>query len=190
MDTLKAILSRHSYRGKYLDNPVPRYDLKKIMEAGLAAPSGCNKHTTSLIAVDDKGILEKLRRVMNFNIGKNAPSIICVLSQEIHAYRGACYKVQDYSAAVENMLLTCVELGYASCWVEGYLKDDKNIGRKMADILKVPKEYELVCILPIGVAADSVREVKKKGFCERAWFNGFNENYEQQNIFDGHKYNI
>ena len=53
MDTMKTILARHSYRGKYLPAPVPREHLQMIMEAGLAAPSGCNKQTTSLIAVDD-----------------------------------------------------------------------------------------------------------------------------------------
>lgn len=53
MNVFEAINSRRSYRGKFKDTPVPREDLVKIMEAGLAAPSGCNKQTTSLIAVDD-----------------------------------------------------------------------------------------------------------------------------------------
>ena len=39
----ELILARHSYRGKYRPDPVPREDLTAIMEAGLAAPSGCNK---------------------------------------------------------------------------------------------------------------------------------------------------
>ncbi len=43
------ILKRRSYRGKYKDVKVPREHLTAIMEAGLAAPSGCNKQTTSLI---------------------------------------------------------------------------------------------------------------------------------------------
>ena len=50
---IKLILSRRSYRGTFSPDPVPREDLEKIMEAGLAAPSGCNKQTTSLIAADD-----------------------------------------------------------------------------------------------------------------------------------------
>ena len=53
MDMIKTINERTSYRGKYKETPVPREDLCTIMEAGLAAPSGCNKQTTSLIAVDD-----------------------------------------------------------------------------------------------------------------------------------------
>lgn len=33
-------MTRRSYRGKYKNQPVPREDLQKILEAGLAAPSG------------------------------------------------------------------------------------------------------------------------------------------------------
>ena len=32
------------------------------------------------------------------------------LTQRINAYRDICFAVQDYSAAIENMLLTIVEL--------------------------------------------------------------------------------
>ena len=52
MDVLEAIEARKSYRGKYKPTPVPREHLRTIMEAGLAAPSGCNKQTTSLIAIE------------------------------------------------------------------------------------------------------------------------------------------
>ena len=61
MDVTEAILGRRSYRGKYKNIPVPRGDLIKIMEAGLAAPSGCNRQTTSLIAVDDPEVLASRR---------------------------------------------------------------------------------------------------------------------------------
>ncbi|MEE3417441.1 MAG: nitroreductase family protein [Prevotella sp.] len=53
MSVIEIIKNRHSYRGVYKDDKVPREDLVTIMEAGLAAPSGCNKQTTSLICVDD-----------------------------------------------------------------------------------------------------------------------------------------
>ena len=55
MDILDVIKNRTSYRGKYKSTPVPKDDLIKILEAGAAAPSGCNKQTTSFIAVDDSG---------------------------------------------------------------------------------------------------------------------------------------
>lgn len=173
MNILSIINNRRSYRGTYKSTPVPREDLRKIMEAGLAAPSGCNKQTTSLIAVDDKEVLSELMGVIDPPVAETAPAAICVLTQRINAYRDKCFAVQDYSAAIENMLLMITALGYESCWYEGHITDDDRICDKMAEILGVPEGYELVCLLPVGVAADEVKAPKKRAFEERAWFNGF-----------------
>jgi len=173
MMTLDAIKNRTSYRGTYANIAVPRKDLIKIMEAGLSAPSGCNKQSTSLIAVDDIDLLYKLHDVISPPVAKTASAMICVLSQKIIAYRDRCFNVQDYSAAIQNMLLAVVTLGYQSCWYEGHITDSDKIGRKMADILNVPEEYDLVCFLPIGIASQSLTHVDKKPFEKRAWFNGF-----------------
>ena len=181
MNMIERILDRKSYRGRYEDTPVSREDLIRIMEAGLAAPSGCNKQTTSLIAVDDPIVLEKLKAVIDPPAGATAPAMICVLTQKIDAYRDRCFQVQDYSAAIENMLLAICELGYESCWYEGHITDEDKIGRKMADILGVPQEYDLVCFLPVGKPAQALRpSPRKKPFEERAWFNGFQKKEGEQ----------
>ena len=176
MPTLTTILSRTSYRGKYTPDPVPREHLQQLLEAGIAAPSGCNKQTTSLIAVDDPDLLRQLNALTESPIGQTATAMILVLTRRIIAYRDRTYFVQDYAAAIENILLAAVSLGYESCWVEGQVTDEDNIGRKMSDVLGVPAEYELVCYLPIGKAAEPTRRPKKKPFSERAWFNGFGKN--------------
>ena len=173
MSILDVISSRHSYRGGYEQTPVPREDLVKIMQAGLEAPSGCNKQTTSLIAVDEPAILEKLHAVITPPVGETAPAMICVLTQRVYAYRDKCFATQDYSAAIENMLLAIKELGYESCWIEGHITDDDRIGYQMAQILGVPDAYELVCFLPVGIAKEKPVGPRKKEFSERAWFNGF-----------------
>ncbi|MCL2357865.1 MAG: nitroreductase family protein [Defluviitaleaceae bacterium] len=173
MTASDAIKNRTSYRGKYENKKVPREDLIKIAEAGLAAPSGCNKPTTSLIVVGDADLLRKLRDVIKPPAAETAPAIICVLTQKIIAYRDRCFNVQDYSAAIQNMLLAAVELGYQSCWYEGHITDADMIGRKMAKILGVPEDYELVCFLPIGTASQSSAYADKKPFEKRVWFNGF-----------------
>lgn len=173
MNILELINSRHSYRGEYENTPVPREDLIKIMQAGLAAPSGCNKQTTSLIAVDEPSVLEKLHQVIVPPVGETAPSMICVLTQRIYAYRDKCFAVQDYSAAIENMLLAIVELGYQSCWYEGHITGEDRIGYQMAQILGVSDDYELICFLPVGIAKSAPVLPEKKDFEQRAWFNAF-----------------
>ena len=134
MNTFEALTGRYSYRGIYQNAPVPREDLERIMQAGLDAPSGCNKQTTSLITVDDTEVLAKLQEIVPK--GKNAPAMICVLTRKIIAY-------------VDR------------------------IGDKMAVILGVPEDYELVAVLPVGIPAEETIRVAKKSFAERAWFNGF-----------------
>ena len=170
---LDTILRRRSYRGKYKPERVPREHLKAIMEAGLAAPSGCNKQTTSLIAVDDEVVLEKLKAAIDPPVGETAPSIISVLTRRINAYRDRCFATQDYAAAIENMLLAINAMGYQSCWYEGHITDADRIGDRLAKILGVPDEYELVCILPVGIAEDKPSAPGKEPFECRAWFNGF-----------------
>lgn len=173
MSAIDIINKRHSYRGDYKEIPVPREDLVKILEAGLAAPSGCNKQTTSLIAVDDPEVMKKLYEIIKPSVKTPAPAMICVLTQRIIAYADRCYAVHDYSAAIENMLLAIVELGYESCWYEGKATGDDRIGYRMAQVLGVPDDYELICFLPVGVAENAPVEPKKKAFDERAWFNKF-----------------
>ena len=163
MDIFDAINNRKSYRGRYKDIPVPKADLIKILEAGTAAPSGCNKQTTSFIAVDDKRLL-------------TAPAFILVLTQKIYAYRDKCFNIQDYSAAIENMLLAIKGLGYESCWYEGHITDDDDIAGKIAHHMGIPDEYRIVCILPVGIPEEEPKKTAKQPFEGRVWFNGFGGN--------------
>lgn len=175
MQTLDAIIARRSYRGKYLPDPVPREHLIAIMEAGLRAPSGCNKQTVNLIAVDDPEVLAKLHAVIDPPIGTTAPAMICVLTRPIVAYRDRIFNVQDYAAAIENMLLAIADLGYESCWIEGHVTDVDRIGDQMARILGVPEEYELVCFLPVGRGAEDVKLPRKLPLESRYSFNAFDK---------------
>lgn len=168
---LNTIASRHSYRGGYIAEPVPRKDLEAIAAAGINAPSGCNKQTTELIIVDDIEVLNDLKALIDPPVAQTAPAMIVVLTKRINAYRDKCYATQDYSAAIENMLLAAVELGYQSCWYEGHITDDDRICDKIASLMGVPDDMDVVCILPVGKAADDVHGPSKKPFSERVSFN-------------------
>ena len=176
VDFFDAMSARHSYRGDFLPDPVPREDLVRIAEAGVAAPSGCNKQTTSFVIVDDPEVLAHLREEIRPPLKReNAPAAICVLTQRINAYRDKCFAVQDYSAAIENMLLAITALGYASCWYEGHITDDDRICDRMARVLGVPEGYDLVCYLPVGRPVHVPRGPQKKDLSERVWFNAVSE---------------
>ena len=172
METMKA---RHSYRGAFVQEPVPREDLIAIANAGINAPSGCNKQTSELVIVDDKEMLEKVKALIDPPVANTAPAMIVVLSKRINAYRDKCFATQDYSAAIENMLLAIVELGYQSCWYEGHITDDDRICDRIAEALGVPADLGVVCILPVGKALEECKVPPKKAFEERVSFNRFGE---------------
>jgi len=172
MNTLQAIQERYSYRKQYKPDPVPREHLRTILEAGMAAPSGCNTQTTSMIAVDDPALVKEIGSMLKAGFG-SAPAGICVITQGIVAYDDVTLNVQDYSAAIENMLLAVTELGYASCWVEGQVAGDEKVSGTIARLLGVPEEYAVVAYLPVGIPAQESTRAQKKPFEQRCWFNGF-----------------
>ena len=162
---VNTISTRHSYRGKFLQEDVPEEDLITI--------AGCNKQTTDVIIVNDPEVLARVKAQIAPPVAETAPALIVVLTRRINAYRDRCFAVQDYSAAVENMLLTIVELGYQSCWYEGHITDDDRICDRIAAVLNVPKDYDVICILPVGKAADEFHAPDKKPFAERVHFNSW-----------------
>lgn len=172
MDAMKAIRERKSYRGIFLDTPVPREDLREIVEAGFLAPSGCNTQTAKFIAVDDPKLAKELAEIYGFDWAKTAPAAILILSQRIQARNGAFYHVEDFSAAAENILLAVTAKGYATTWIQGQIDHDRK-AEKMAELLGVPEEMTVEVYLPIGIPAQEVHAPKKQSFEERVWFNRY-----------------
>ncbi len=169
MDTLTALLTRRSYRGAYKADPVPREDLTRIITAGLAAPSGCNLQTTTLVGVDDPQLMDQLYTLLRKSSANRAPAAICVLAVPEICQAGVSYHVQDYAAAIENMLVAAHAMGYASCWIEGNVRGA--VGEGMLRVINAPKGYEFAAFLPIGVPVKEVRAPAFKPFIQRAWFN-------------------
>lgn len=99
MNVLEAIKKRKSYRDVFKKEPVPREDLREILEAGTAAPSGCNLQTTQFIAVDEPELVKKIGEIYGRAWAMTAPAAILVLTKYTMAPSGASYHIQDYSAA-------------------------------------------------------------------------------------------
>ncbi|GHV69035.1 nitroreductase family protein [Spirochaetia bacterium] len=175
MDVFECIQRRYSYRGPYINTPVPRENLEKIIKAGLSAPSGCNKQTTSFVGLDDHKILNSVTDLIKKNGfgGNTPPAGICVLTQQIPGYSNVYFNIQDYAAAIENMLLAITALGYASCWIEGQITENVETQKHIAEILNIPVEYMVVGFLPVGIPEKEGKRPSYKLASERAWYNVF-----------------
>lgn len=167
MELLEAMAKRHSYRGGYLDKPVSREDLAKIVKAAILAPSGCNMQTTTFVIVDDPDQMAKLRDIINVK----APAAIACVVDPTPVYKNMSFEKEDCAAAVENMLLAITGLGYASVWLQGVLRG--GAGAKLSELLGVPDGKHVEILLPVGVPAEQGSQPEKKPFDERAWFNRY-----------------
>jgi len=175
METLEAIHARHSYRGEFLDVPLPREDLERIVAAGLAAPSGRNAQTTLFVIVDENGPRESIRSLHATNkaMRSAAAFIVCLVDRDPPpTYEGLSFQVEDCAAAVENILLTITDLGYASVWVDGWLRMEDR-AEKIAEMLGLPEEKVPRIILPVGKPAGEEKRKEKLPFSARAWFNRY-----------------
>jgi nitroreductase len=175
MDFFDVVERRHSYRGALSGEPVPRGDLERIVQAGLAAPSGCNKQTTRFVVIDDPALLEKIHALPEARTAvRTAPALIACFTHRDPppVYNGMEFEVEDCAAAVENMLLAIASLGYGSVWIDGWLRV---AGR--ADLigswLDAPPERVLRVLLPVGRPVEEIVGPVKKPFAARAAFNRF-----------------
>ncbi len=172
MDLFEAVEKRHSYRGEFKTTKIPEEHLRKIVNAGIAAPSGCNAQTASFIIVDDDSLMTSLREIVVNDAMKTAPNAIVVFSEERAVFEDLSFEKEDYSAAVENMLLAITALGYASVWVDGVLRRE-NRAEQVAELLGIPRKYTVAVVLPLGTPVEIRHQKEKKPFEERAWFNRY-----------------
>jgi len=152
MDLFEAIKQRASVRA-FAPGEISGEDLESIVDAGRRAPSGYNTQPCEFIVIRDRTVLQKLGKIQDC-IAQASAAVGIVVDEEATKY----WK-EDASAAIENMLLAAVALGYASLWVEGYVLMQEDYGR---EVLGVPDRLRLLAILPIGEPAAAPLQKDKK----------------------------
>ncbi|HZK01296.1 MAG TPA: nitroreductase family protein [Anaerovoracaceae bacterium] len=137
----------------------------------------------------DKGL--RFRKfAKNFTLfGIKAPALIVVYATTYypsgyHEYKFAEYPqedldrlfirnpgMQNIGAAVQNMTLTAIDLGYGSCWMTGQNYAADEIEEVIKKEIGFEKEgYFLACMLAIGVPQEGARSPDKKSLEEICTF--------------------
>ncbi len=172
MDVFEAIEKRYSYRGEFTDAAVRRADLQRIVQAGIQAPSGMNEQVASFVIVDDPDMLGKLAKILDRPVANTAKAMIVCVTDPRPTYKDMSFAVEDCAAAVENMLLAIVALGYDTVWLDGVLRFE-NVAERIAQLLGVPGGHTVRIVLPLGVAAKPGSQKEKLAFAKRASFNRY-----------------
>lgn len=82
------------------------------------------------------------------------------------------FDTQDYAAAVENIMLAIVAMGYAGVWMDGMSRMN-DVDSEIAKLLSVPDGKWVRSIIPFGVPTKEVVQKEKKSFEERVVWEHF-----------------
>jgi len=152
MDFFDVVEKRASVRS-FTKCEISEETLERILEAGRKAPSGRNTQPWEFILIRDPETLRKLGKIQGC-IADASAAIAVVMNEAASQY----WK-EDASAAIENMLLAIVALGYGALWVEGYVLMNEEYGK---EVLGVPENLRLLAVLPIGKPANPPVQASKK----------------------------
>ncbi|MFA5340094.1 MAG: nitroreductase [Candidatus Omnitrophota bacterium] len=162
MDVIK---SRRSIR-KYLDKPISKEIIEKLIEAAKWAPTGMNEQPWGFIVVQDKALIKELSdrsipyikkmieekpqfarykkrmAVKDFSIFYHAPCVIIIIGKTTFSYQSDC------AMAAQNMMLLASSMGIGSCWVGmmNVLDKDEWFRKKFA----IPDNYAIVAPVALG----------------------------------------
>ena len=117
METLDALAKRASVRD-YMNQPVPKDMLEKLVDAGRRAPSARAVEPWEFVVITGRAMLDKLAGIISTGVFlKQATACIVVFCQDTKYY------LEDGSAATENILLAATDLGLGTCWIAGDKKE-------------------------------------------------------------------
>ena len=118
MDCTQTIRARRSIRKFKPGAAIPRADVETMLEAAMMAPSARNTRPWEFFVVENAELRAKLRAAHPFSAMLDTASLAVVVCARPEDQKDAVegYWPLDCGAAVENLLLQAVALGYGACW--------------------------------------------------------------------------
>ena len=152
----KLIYERRSLRD-WIDKPIPEEMIEKILEAGRAAPIGCNLDEICFVVIKDP---ETAKMIWSDISTKNSVIIvICydtripkVVAQDKFVPHNAGF---DAAAAADHMLLMAHALGLGGVWLSKTVKTEmtKDTGKLFKEKYGLPDYIEVALHIAIGWSA-------------------------------------
>jgi len=179
-----VINGRHSVR-KFREKKVPKTIIKKLIANGVKAPSACNRQPWIFYCVDSKKKRDEVSELLN-NIYSKLRADKGIKSNRIRKVADEFYEdmggaqniifvfrkagkndpayvkpndIASISCAVENIMLSAVEMKLGTCWI-GTFGGDASV-KKLRKILGNKKDEELVSAFTIGYPHKKFKKLKR-----------------------------
>jgi nitroreductase len=168
MKFLELVQSRQSDRA-YLDKPVEKEKIERILEAARLAPSACNAQPWKFVVVTDSekrmqiadATASKLLSMNHFT--KQAP-VQLVLVEENANFTSSVggmltnkhYPHIDLGIVASHICLAAADEGLGSCMI-GWCDE-----KKVRKVLDIPGNKRVMLVILLGYSAQKLREKKRK----------------------------
>lgn len=170
-DQLKT---RRSIR-KFKDQAVEQEKIDAILKSALLAPSSRGRRPWEFIAVTDRDRLSQLALCREHGAAFLAGAPLAIV---VAANKELCdVWIEDATIAAILIQLAAHDLGLGSCWIqvrERFQTEQKKTEDYIKDILLIPAQYAVECIIAIGYP-DEVKKPHEENelHYEKVHFNQF-----------------
>jgi nitroreductase len=176
MDVFEAIKGRRSVR-KFKPKQVERELTEKLLTAACWAPSGGNIQPWQFIVVEDRTILDMVRKISPGYFGET-PLAILVCSDKTKAHKvggtmGRDYlSVADCAMATENLVLAAYALGLGTCVVKSFSH------AAMKEVLEIPQGIEPELLIVVGYPDATPAPPRRIPLKENTYLNKFGQSFQ------------
>lgn len=174
------LVNRRQSERRYLNKPVEKEKLDRILEAGRLSPSACNGQPWRFVVVDEPELRAEVAaatesQVLRMNsFVQQAPVLIVIIREKsnITSRAGDLLKNKDYSLidigiATASMAYQAAAEGLGTCII-GWLDE-----KKIRKLLGVPGSKKVELVLTVGYADSKHREKLRKKPGEAISFNRY-----------------
>lgn len=155
MEYTQLIASRFSVRN-FADKKVAKEDLEKILNAGLAAPTGCNYQPQRVFVIESDEALSKLKDCTKCHFNAPLALIVCYNKDEVwrRKYDGKNSGVADASIVTTHMMLEAHNIGVGATWVMHFNPE------KVVAEFEIPENIVPVAILTLGYPSENAKPLE------------------------------
>jgi nitroreductase len=151
MDAFEALMTRRSVRA-YRDEPVSGEQVRKILAAGMQAPSANNRQPWHFVVMRQRERLDALAEVLPFGKMLSQAPLGIVVCADSDLQPMAGYWAQDCAAATQNILLACHVLGLGAVWIGVYPREERVAA--LRELLSLPAAVTPLCAIAVGRPAE------------------------------------
>lgn len=146
MDIYEAIESRHSVRS-YLDTPVEKEKLERILRAAQLAPTATNSQAFKIYVVPTAGRKDMLKSVYHRDWFSQPPCVLLVCTDKSRCWvrrDGKPYGDVDSAIVMDHIILAATAEGLGTCWIGAF---DAEAAKQAFGL---PENLEPVAFTPLG----------------------------------------